>query len=271
MSIVYLYLLLLSSVCLLSIHSYIRLPTYHLSLHQCINHLSSYVSSVSIYIYLYVSLYIYISLSIFSVSTDNLAIIYLSVSICYLYLSIYIIDVCIPMVIYLYNHHLSIHPSTYLCIIYIYCLSVAVVIIRLLSIVHHPFSYHLSVCLCLSIYLSSVYPPAYLSRLSVYRLCLLLFLFIYPPIYLSSLSVYIIYMSIIITCLPVYPSIHPFTYLSPVCICHLSTYLPICPSTLVWHGSPYKGLPMADHADQAGVCWGSWSKCHPPPAPDQSW
>ncbi|XP_033706066.1 probable bifunctional dTTP/UTP pyrophosphatase/methyltransferase protein isoform X7 [Tursiops truncatus] len=25
------------------------------------------------------------------------------------------------------------------------------------------------------------------------------------------------------------------------------------------------GLPMADHADQAGVCWGSWSKCHPPP------
>ncbi|XP_026951343.1 N-acetylserotonin O-methyltransferase-like protein isoform X13 [Sagmatias obliquidens] len=25
------------------------------------------------------------------------------------------------------------------------------------------------------------------------------------------------------------------------------------------------GLPMADHADQARVCWGSWSKCHPPP------
>ncbi|KAM9042939.1 LOW QUALITY PROTEIN: putative bifunctional dTTP/UTP pyrophosphatase/methyltransferase protein [Megaptera novaeangliae] len=25
------------------------------------------------------------------------------------------------------------------------------------------------------------------------------------------------------------------------------------------------GLPMADRADQAGVCRGSWSKCHPPP------
>lgn len=182
-------------------------------------YLCLYLSSI------YAHHYIHISLPVFSASTSNLAIICLSVS--NLYSSIYIINVCIPMVIYLYNYHLSIHPSTYLCIIYIYCLSISV-IICLLSIVH-PSIFLSFVCLYLFIYLylSSVYPPAYLSRLSVSIFCVYYYsyLCIHPFIYHLCLSVYIIYMSIIITCLPVYPSIHPI-YLSVACLYLSPIYIP---------------------------------------------
>lgn len=191
-------------------------------------YLCLYLSSI------YAHHYIHISLPVFSASTSNLAIICLSVS--NLYSSIYIINVCIPMVIYLYNYHLSIHPSTYLCIIYIYCLSISV-IICLLSIVH-PSIFLSFVCLYLFIYLSVICLSTCLSVTSIciYLLCLLLFLSMYPPIYLSSLSICIYHL-------------HVYYYHLPTCLSLHPPHLPICRlsvSVTYLHTSPSVHPPSCD-------------------------